>query len=83
MPIEKYSPHEAAEYFVRHLNDVLSKTITSCPLRPIAIAAKRETYFQIAFEEEEAPARQIELRTRFGPMFLYLGQDCRTSSGIR
>lgn len=75
-PIEGATPEDAADRFVRHLNDVLSKTVTHYRLRRV----RAKGYFQIAFEEEDAPAGQAPLKTRFGTIWLYIGQLCETRS---
>lgn len=82
MPIYGGSLEEVARTFQRHLNALFNKTITRTPIRPwfaqgdVDGEIKQVTVF--GFQRPGGGAGSAELRTRYGPMQLYIGQTCDT-----
>ncbi len=81
MAITGRTLREAAQIFCDHVNRVLATTITQTRLQVIPSPTKPQV--QLAFRQG---GRHVTapLRTRFGPMGLYLGQVCtseRTATG--
>lgn len=82
MPIESGTLEDAARIFCEHLNGVLNRTVTETRL--VWVHVRAQPLGEVAFRQAGAPTR-APLRTRFGPMWLSLGQLCgsRTVPGGR
>ncbi len=74
MPIVGGSLEEAATDFREHLNRVLHLTVTQAPLTVVRSGPS----VQLAFRRGGRPI-EVSLRTRFGSMWLYLGQTCNST----
>jgi hypothetical protein len=66
---------EAVRQFREHLNRLLALTVTEVPL--VFIERARRSRFVLGFRQG-GEAQQAPLRTRFGPMGLYVGQVCES-----
>lgn len=71
MPIEGDTLRDAAQAFCDHVNRVLCTTVTETRLQVLEVHGT--PYIQFAFRQA-GRATPAPLRTRFGPMWLYLGQ---------
>jgi hypothetical protein len=73
MPFEGRTLREASQLFREHLNRLLSHTITHVPI--IVSIDPRTNRIVISFRQGGVPG-PVTLRSRFGPLDLYLGQIC-------
>ncbi len=73
MPIMGRTLREAARTFCDELNRVLAKTVTQTRLVEFGLRGAPTT--TVTFRQAGGPI-QAPLRTRFGPMGLYVGQLC-------
>lgn len=71
MPFEGRTLREASQLFREHLNRLLSHTITRVPI--IVSNDPRTIRVVMSFRQGGVPG-PVTLRSRFGPMELYLGQ---------
>lgn len=76
MPIEGRTLWEACHNFCDYLNRVLATTVKETRLVPIG--PRNATRLQVAFRGGGGRLPAALLRTRFGPMALYIGQLCET-----
>lgn len=78
MAIEGDSLEEAVRAFREHLNDLLARTVTQTRLVTLPHRGRRRpASVQVAFRQG-GRATEALLRTRYGPMHLYLGQRCES-----
>jgi len=68
---------DACRTFCDHLNPVLARTVTQTRLVPIGRPGLSRQ-LQVAFRGGGGRLPAARLRTRFGPMALYIGQLCET-----
>jgi hypothetical protein len=80
MPIEGRHLREVSQILQGHLNVLLSHTITRVPL--IAFSARSSNTVQLSFRHRGIPST-APLRTRFGPVDLFLSQTCDAVEGER
>lgn len=73
MPITGRTLREAAQKLCDHINRVLSRTVTRT--RVVPVGREGVPRIEVTFRQGGQPIR-ARLRTRFGPMGLYLGQVC-------
>ncbi|MBI3454809.1 MAG: hypothetical protein HY002_03335 [Candidatus Rokubacteria bacterium] len=73
MPIEAGTLEATARIFCDHLNHVVNRTVSQTRL--VWFHVEGQPLGEITFRQTGAPTR-ARLRTRFGPMWLSLGQLC-------
>lgn len=71
MPIYGRNLPEVGRVFQDHFNSILAKTISGKPLIPVTYGETLQIGFRDGGDTSSAP-----LKTRYGPMDLYLGQIC-------
>jgi len=78
MPIYGDSLRDAAGTFTYHLNALLNKTLTLTPVRATIVERSeggvRKEIALMSFPRASDGSSTIELKTRYGPMDLYLAQ---------
>jgi hypothetical protein len=73
VPIEAGTLEDAARMFCDHMNGVVNRTVTEARLVQVHVGG--QPLVQVTFRQAGAPM-EARLGTRFGPMWLYLGQVC-------
>lgn len=76
MPITGADLATAAAIFRDHLNEVLRRTVTKAQLTRLMVPGPRAI---LSFRQGRPPRVEAQLSTRFGLMWLYLGQTCVSS----
>jgi hypothetical protein len=80
VPFEGRNLTQASTAFKDHLNRLLSHTITHTPI--IASVPRRQERAWLSFRHRGEPSTAT-VRTRFGPMELFLSQECDVIDGER
>lgn len=73
MPIEGATVYEASKAFSDHLNRLLNRTLTHS--RVVAFGSDESVRVLLSFREQGRPTSTL-LKTKYGPMTLYVGQLC-------
>jgi len=77
--IEGATLEEATRDFREHLNSLLARTVTQARLVALAHRSRSRAPLFVALSfRQGGEAIEAPLRTRYGPMHLYLGQRCES-----